>query len=166
MDFRKELDNAKKEIFRFEALQEYFSDGSNEIENEIKKQWKETGKVDMNLMKEWHEFISKKFKEGVKFFWVRLVKFPLNEYTKSELYIFKQRVKYGIDIRIITKENFDKLNIDVKDFYLVDDKVVLMKYGENNEYIGCELNKNLGKYKMCGDLLIKNSIPVTNFNSA
>ena len=28
---------------------------------------------------------------------------------------------------------------------------------ENNEYIGCEFDKNLSKYKMCRDLLIKKS---------
>ena len=90
MDLRKELDNSNKEIFRFEALQEYFSDGSNKLENEINMQWKETGKIDMDLMREWHNFIKKKAKDNVRFVWVRLVELPLNDYTKSELYIFMQ----------------------------------------------------------------------------
>ncbi|MBU0761249.1 MAG: hypothetical protein KJ600_05945 [Nanoarchaeota archaeon] len=165
MDLYKELDKSEKEIFRYEALQEYFSDGSDEIENKISQQWKEKGEVDMDLMKEWHDFISKKISGGVKMVWVRLVEFPLNEYTKSGLYIYKKRIKYGIDIRVITKEKFNKLNIEIKDFYIIDKtKILLMNFGNNNEYLGCELDsKNLQKYKESKDLLIKNSIPVSDF---
>ena len=83
MDLGKELDKSDKEIFRFEALQEYFSDRSDELENEINRQWENKGEIDMNLMKEWNDFIIKKVKENVKLIWVRLIKFPLNDYTKS-----------------------------------------------------------------------------------
>ncbi len=165
MDLDKELDKTKKEIFRFEALQEYFSDGSDELENEINRQWKETGKIDMNtdLMKDWHDFIKAKVEKGVKFTWVRLLSFPLNEYTKSEIYIFKKRVKYGINIMLINKEKFNTLKIDFKDFYLLDGKALLMNYGKSNEYLGCECDKNSEKYKGYKDLLINNSIPIKDY---
>ncbi len=165
MDLGKELDNSNKEIFRFEYLQEYFSDGSDKTENEINKQWKETHRIDMDLMKEWHDFIKAKAQNGVRFIWVRLVKFPLNEYTKSELYIFKKRVGYGINIRVITKEEYDKLEIDVKDFYLIDGKPLIMNYGKNNEYLSCEYNnKNSEKYNKIKNLLIKNSVSISDFS--
>ena len=166
MDLGKELDNSTNEIFRFEALQEYFSDGSDELENEIKRQWKETSKIDMDLMKEWHDFIKKKHKKGVKFIWVRLVEFPLNDYTKLELYVFKKRVGYGIDIRVISKDKFEELKIDDKDFYLIDGKkVLLMNYGESNEYLGCESgNEEIETYKKHSALLIANSMSVLDFN--
>ncbi len=166
MELGKELNKSIKEIFRFEALQEYFSDGSDEIENEISRQWREAGEIDMDLMEEWHDFIRKKVEEGVKMVWIRIVEFPLNDYTKSSLYIYKKRVEYGIDILVITKEIVDKLKIDVKDFYLLDGKkVLLMKYGKSNEYLGCKLdNKNIEKYKQYRDLLIENSLPVSDFN--
>ena len=119
----------------------------------------------MDLMKDWHDFIKKKVKEGVKFVWVRLVEFPLNEYTKSELYTYKKRVTFGIDIRIITKEKRDELGVEVKDFYLFDDKKILsMNYGKSNEYINSEFkNEELEKYKNCMALLVQNSIPVEEF---
>ncbi len=166
MDLGEELDKSGNEIFRFEALQEYFSDGSDVLQNEIEKQWREKNEIDMDLMKEWHEFIESKVKEGVKFSWVRLVKFPLNEYTKWSLYVYKKRVKYGIDIRIITKEKIEEFGVDIKDFYLIDEKnAFLMKYGKFNEYLDCEFdNKNLWRYKKIKDLLMAHSISVSDFD--
>lgn len=163
MDLMKELESAEKEIFRFEALQEYFSGGTDEEESEINRQWRETGEIDMDLMKEWHDFIQKKTAAGVKFLWIRLVKFPLNEYTKSSLYIYQRRARYGIDMRIITQEVFDTLDIELKDFYVVDDKAALMNYGKSNEFLNCEASQDSEKYKKYHDLLIKNSIPVREF---
>lgn len=163
MNLMDELEKSNKEIFRFEALQEYFSDGSNEVGNEINRQWRETGEIDMNLMKKWHEFIKKKVQNGVKFIWIRLVEFPLNEYTKSGLYIYKKRLEFGIDIRIITKEKFDKLGIDVKDFYFLDGKAIVMNYGKSNEFIDCELSEDTEKYREAKELLIKNSVRVLDF---
>lgn len=165
MDLQKELDKASKEIFRFEALQEYFSDGSNERENETMQQWREKGEIDMNLMKHWHGFIKKKTKTGVKMTWVRLVEFPLTEYTKKALWIYERRGEYGIEIRIITKNVFDKLGVGLKDFYLIDNKDVLqMNYGKSNEYLGCELNnRELEKHKKYHKLLVENSVSVDNF---
>ena len=166
MDLGNELEKAHKEIFRFEALQEYFSDGSDEVENEINRQWAETGRIDMDLMKEWHDFITKKVKNGVKFIWVRLVEFPLNAYTKCELYIFKRRIIYGIDIRIIIKKKLDTLGLPVQDFYLLDKKnLLLMNYGVLNEYLGCEINnKNFSEYTKYKDLLVKHSVPISEFS--
>jgi hypothetical protein len=165
MDLYQELGNSSKEIFRFEALQEYFSDGSDALENEINRQWKEKGEIDMDLMKEWHGFIKRKVKSGVKMIWVKLAEFPLKDYTLASLYIYKRRVKYGIDIRIITKEKIDALKIAIKDFYLLDRKnVLLMNYGKFNEYFGCELDKNLEKYTQYRNLLIENSVSVFDFN--
>lgn len=166
MDLMRELENSKEEIFRFEALQEYFSDNSNEIEKEISKQFKETGEIDMDLMKDWHEFIQRKTSRGVKMIWIRLLKFPLNEYTKSEVYIYKKRLKYGIDIHIITEDKFNQLKIKFKDFYLIDKtRPIKMNYGKSNEFLNCQSDKkNILEYIKYRKLLIRNSIPINGFN--
>ena len=165
MDLDKWLDSAKKSIFRFEFLQEYKIKDEEDFDKRMDEQFLKTGEVDMSLMKEWHDFIRSKTSSGVEMRWVRLVVIPINFYTKLSLHIYRKRLEFGIDIMVITQENFDKLNIKVNDFYLIDDEnVLLMNYDDKKDFLGVTLdNKSLKKYLGYKKLLLENSVPVGEF---
>src|SRR3989344_5994804 len=118
MDLQEQLDSAKKSIFRFEFFQDFRMKDEEDLDKRLNEQFLKTGDVEMSLMKEWHDYIKLKTDSGLEMKWVRLVVAPMNFYTKLSLHIYRKRIKYGIDIRVITKENFDKLEINIKDFYL------------------------------------------------
>lgn len=135
---------AKISLFRFEYLQEYKSDinGMND-----------------SKMKEWWSFIESKTKSGVVMQRVRLVIEPLNDYTKKEIEIHKKSNNYGDNIKIIKNKEFKKLKIKLKDFWLIDEKIVLkMKYLNNGEYLGFDvIDKNIEDYVKISKILFKNS---------
>lgn len=134
------LNNSKKSLFRFEALQQY-----------------DVGVDDLSdaEMMPWWEFIKNKTsKENVIMQRVRLVTYPMTEYTKKELEVHKKSVTYGDDIRIVEGDVFT----DIKDFWLVDDEICLeMNYDENGTWLGFEISNDIEKYIKIKDALLKNS---------
>ena len=127
------LSVSKKSLFRFE-YEQYFANDDMSDES----------------MKEWWSFIKDKTLNNITMQRVRLVILPMNEYTKSELKTHKNSVKYGDDIRVLYKEEFDEIvnsiklvkflenqNNKVLSFWLIDDNLLLkMKYNEAGVYIG------------------------------
>lgn len=139
------LQSAKKSLFRFEALQEYLVEGED-LEND-------------SYMKEWWDFIQEKTRDGIVMERVRLIREPLTEYTKKELVVHKKSKSCGDDIRIIDGNNFEKLEIAEKDFWLIDDKIYLdMKYSNTGEYLGFDVHNNdIEPYQKAKELLLENS---------
>ena len=147
------FNNAKVSMFRFEALQNY-DVGVDDMSNE--------------QMIPWWDFIKEKTDAGVKMQRVRLIKYPLTEYTKTELIIHKKSVMYGDDIRTIDDDDFQKLksemlhaanlDINLKDFWLIDDRVCLqMQYDENGKWLGFEVDNEVEKYIKIKEALLTNS---------
>lgn len=145
MTLLQHLQSATTSLFRFETLQEYKVDGDG-IEDEG--------------MKEWWNFIASKSKEGVRMERVRLIVEPLTDYTKNELIVHTKSKKFGDDIRIIKEDAFKNLNLSQQDFWLIDERVVLlMKYGTRGEYLGFDVvENNVQNYIIIKNLVLKNSI--------
>lgn len=145
MDLSEYLQSAQISLFRFEALQEYKIDKDG-ISNE--------------KMENWWSFIKDKKNSGVSMKRVRLVSYPLNEYTKKELVIHRKSNSFGDDIKIINEDIFKTLKLNKKDFWLIDDKLVLlMNYSNEGEYFGFDIIEgNINSYLKNKKLLLKNSI--------
>lgn len=144
MDLYQYLQSANKSLFRFETLQEYKVDGDD---------------INDENMKEWWGFITSKTKQGVQMERVRLIVEPLTKYTEKELLLHKKSKTFGDDIRIIKEENFTSLNIEMKDFWLVDEKIVLrMNYSKDGEYLSFDIIENdVDYYIKTKNLLLINS---------
>jgi hypothetical protein len=113
------LESAKKSLFRWEALQEYRVDDEDDMDD-------------------WWAFLQKKSASGVVLQRVRMIRFPLNDYTKKELQVHAMSNMHGDDIRVI--EDLEVRDC-LQDFWLVDDAVVIsMKYGNGGEYLGFEVS--------------------------
>lgn len=122
------LQSATKSLFRWEALQEYGDDEEKD-------------------MSDWWDFIEEKKKTGVRMRRVRLISFPVTDYTRKEIEIHKLSSERGDDIRYILDAKTGNIQ-DHPDFWLIDDLVVLlMKYTDNGKYKGFEVVKgNLQEY--------------------
>ena len=147
MDLYQHLQSAQKSLFRFETLQDY-NVGDDDLDDKG--------------MKDWWDFIALKTRDGVKMERIRLIIEPLTEYTKRELIVHAKSKTFGDDIRTISEETFNKLSIKLADFWLIDEKLVLiMKYSENGEYFGFDIMENeVEKYVDVKNTLIKNSNPL------
>ncbi len=133
MDFDDYLKSSKKSLFRWEKLQWYADD------EEMFRKYKETGDVDWEEMSNWNQFLLFNLVLKISMQRVRLVVEPMNEYTRMELKIHWASTGLGDKIRKIDEESYKKIGIDFPDFWLIDDKtVLLMKYGSQGQYEGFE----------------------------
>jgi hypothetical protein len=156
----KTIEDSDKALFRFECLQDYSAeDGCDKVEYFIR-----TGSLlEHSENSAWWNQIKRMNDSGMSTARVRFVTEPISDYTKMELAYLKEAKKYsGEDIRIITEESFQKLNLsEIKDFYLVDNsQVFLMEYGDKGKYLGSELANDLDKYIILKDRLLENSLPL------
>jgi len=152
MDLMAYLNSAKNNIFRFEYFQCYADD------NEALEYWLKTNDVNQNDMREWWNFIEAKNKEGVKMSRVRRVLFPMNDYTKMELRIHELSNQRGDNVMIVLDDEFKKLNIIKKDFWLIDDEAVLeMNYSEDGYFLGFRADDNISEYINIREKLTNNS---------
>ncbi|MBI2452082.1 hypothetical protein HYV50_03315 [Candidatus Pacearchaeota archaeon] len=162
MSLRNFLDDAQESLFRFESLQYY----EIEEEKEFFQDYLKTGKIDIVVLKNWHEFITRKMSQGVIMERIRLVNLPLTDYTKCEIMVYLENIKHGEDIRIITEKEFNSFDIEQKDFWLTDDKIVIkMNYNLKGEYLGSDLafDNDIKKYVNYKKLLINNSVLCKRF---
>jgi len=149
------LQSAKKSLFRFEYLQDF--NISSEKDNF--DAYKKTGVFDHGMMKSWWNFLELKQKEGVVAQRVRLVRKPITKYTEYSLEIFKETIKYGDEIRILPEEKITSDLEKLKDFWLIDDSVVLdMKYSKIGEYLGFKVIDDMKPYLKAKKYLLENSI--------
>lgn len=159
MDLGEYLDSAKRSLFRFEFLQEF----DIPSEREAAELWKREGKIDIQHMHEWWDFIASKTKQGVCMQRVRLVTYPLTDYTKRELAVFRETRKYGDDICIIIEEVFNPLCIPHKDFWLIDDIIALdMQYSPAGSYLGC-VPQEAKSYILSRAALLENATTLEKF---
>ena len=142
------LENAKTSLFRWEALQEYKVEEDDDLTP-------------------WWSFIEEKVAEGVIMQRVRLIKLPLNTYTKDEIESHKISCEKGDDIQCILQPKFSVENFN--DFWLIDEKIVLnMNYSDDGEYRGFEVEENqsvLDDYLNFKKELLSHSKSIMDFNN-
>lgn len=147
MELMEYFEEAQKSLFRWEALQEYRVEGDD----------------DPKELQEWWHFIENKTKNGVVMQRVRLVAYPLTDYTKKEIEVHKQSAKRGDDIRYVLEDDMYDLE-HMPDFWIVDNKTVLMmKYDMNGVYEGFNVAKNIQKYLDFKKMVYSRSQSISEF---
>ncbi|MES2216232.1 MAG: DUF6879 family protein [Patescibacteria group bacterium] len=161
-DYTPYIEKAEKSVFRYEGLQDYSAeDGEESIKHFI-----ETGELNIHSTDtEWWQMIKEKNDAGVKTCRVRMVKRPLNDYTKWELALHKESAEFsGEDIRIIEEAPLGTIKKDLSDFYLIESThLFILKYGPKGKYLGSVLiedNKKVDEYVKYSQELIKNSVSI------
>jgi hypothetical protein len=154
------LDQAKQSLFRFEYLQSF----SVNSEKELWDIWEKEHRIADGYMQHWWNYITDKQNSGVKMTRVSLVRFPLTPYKEMELEIFKKTITYGDDIRIITGERFDKLNLNVKDFWLIDESTAIdLIYTASGDWIGFSGINDTSGYLKAQQQILLNSVTLAEF---
>lgn len=121
------LKSAEKSLFRFEAQQEY------KVEDDMSPA----------SMQAWWNFIESKITNHVLMQRVKLIREPVNDYTKKELEMHRKSVTHGDIIKIIKYHDIEKSNIPTQDFWIIDDILVLeMNYSTTREYLGFNVIKS------------------------
>src|SRR6266481_2023346 len=136
MDFSEYLQSAKASLFRFEYLQEFHMSE----EQEVFRTYSTTGIVEIRpIMQDWWNFLEMKHRDGVHTQRVRLIRFPISKYLEWELYIHRQTIKHGDDIRSLTEDLLMPELEDLGDFWVIDDTIALkMNYDSTGKYLGFE----------------------------
>lgn len=131
MDFDELFEMFTEEAFRLETLPVY----DVEEEKEAIKEFKETGMVVNNIDKEWVDLL--KIGKPVKR--LRLLSNPLSDYEVFELEVYKSNLKYGEDIRIANRDNF---NEELQDFWIFDMKWIgIMKYDHDGKFLDMDFHE-------------------------
>jgi Family of unknown function (DUF6879) len=133
----------RQSAFRLELLQAY------EVEAE-KSDYADflSGKIPTSCpacLVEWCQEIEAASTEGRTFQRVRLIDFPITDYTRFEvIFGYRFTVQHGEDIRIIQRQDFESLVAPLsKDFWLFDDNLcVILDYDINGSYRGCWQTEN------------------------
>jgi cation diffusion facilitator CzcD-associated flavoprotein CzcO len=107
----------------------------------------------------WWDFIRTKTKEGVNMSRVRMLVYPLNDYTKAELVAHAKSALCGDDIRTITDTECVSLGFEPVDFWLIDNTTcLLMNYTNEGEWLGFDVvTEHIEKYTEMKHTLLKNS---------
>jgi len=158
------LGAARTSLFRFEYLQDFSATDST-----LFAKWQKAGNIENDSdLQSWWDFLNQKHHEGVVTSRVRLVEFPISEYTSFELQIHRETARRGDDVRIITRDQFDKLAIPYTDFWIIDDVTVIgMRYGNHGKFEGLEKHMgNEDEYRVAKKKLIAHSVPIAQFPSS
>lgn len=153
------IDNAKYLIFRYEALQDYSAEDGIDMANEFVK----TGDIGFEIEgNEFYEFLNAKQKSGCELYRIRNVELPMNNYTKWEIEIYRKMYlnnhkKVGL---ILHKDIPDFL--EIQDFYIIDDQILLLDYGDNGKLLDCRLVDD--NYMNIMKTLIDKSIDLKDYN--
>ncbi len=154
------LNQAKQSLFRFEYLQSF----SVNSEKELWETWKNEHRIADEYMQDWWNYIADKKAAGINMQRVNLIRFPLTPYKEMEMEIFKKTIQYGDDIRLITGDSFDKLNISLKDFWLIDNTAAVdLHYDSEGGWIGFDVESDVLKYFKARELILDHSVPLSEF---
>lgn len=131
MDFDTLFEMFTEEAFRLETLPVY--DVPEEKEAII--EFKETGKVINNIDKEWMDLL--KIGKPVKR--LRLLSNPLSSYEVFELEVYKSNIKYGEDIRICNRDDY---NEKLQDFWIFDMRWIgIMNYDKDGKFLNMDFHE-------------------------
>lgn len=155
------ITNCQKYLFRFEGLQDYSAEDSDDAVDYFVKTGNLKSIPDAN--NKWWSDMKLRNENGIVTQRVRLVIEPTTDYTKMELEYLKQAKEYsGDDIRIIKEVDFrEVVSNDVSDFYLIDDqKLFIMNYGPKGKYLNSIESDNIDGYIELKEQLLQISIPL------
>ena len=108
-----------------------------------------TGNIDIDLHKEWLDIIDNSKNRWANILRVHVVDFPISNYLKYELEVYKYNQQKWEEIFLISRNDFEWLKLDVNtDFWLFDDSFILnIIYTDLWEYIKSEyMSENVSKY--------------------
>lgn len=132
--------NFRRDAWRLEALDTY------NIPRERNKiaEYLRTGRVAPSP--DWVATIRAASARGARVGRVRLVGWPLTDYTRFEYAAYANNSAAGEDIRLVDRRWLDDSWNAAPDFWLVDDQAWLMRYDRTGAFLGVDLAPDAAPY--------------------
>jgi hypothetical protein len=151
------LQNFKRSAFRLETLPQYLVPQ----EEEMLARFKRGEEVRMPDDHPWLVRVRQHVVSGKAMRRVRVVTYPLTDYLRFELAMYRQTVAAGEDIRVCSSPEIAGYG----DWWLFDDRVVVtMNYDEAGHFLGTEQDAtDVVTYCRRRDLALEHSIPFADY---
>ncbi len=94
----------------------------------------------MSFHENWLNMVREATAEGRLFSRVRVVSFPLTDYTRFGMWVSGFTRGAGDDIRYLARDQADAAELPKHDFWLFDSrKLVKMHFGDDDRFVGAEV---------------------------
>lgn len=98
------------------------------------------GEPDVSFHENWLNMVREATAEGSLFSRVRVVSFPLTDYTRFGMWVSGFTREAGDDIRYLDRDQADAVELPKHDFWLFDSrKLVKMHFGDDDRFVGAEV---------------------------
>jgi hypothetical protein len=98
------------------------------------------GEPDVSYHENWLNMVREATAEGRLFSRVRVVSFPLTDYTRFAMWVAGYTREAGDDIRYLTRDQAEAAELPTHDFWLFDSRrLVVMNFDEDDRFTGAEV---------------------------
>ncbi len=150
--------------FRLETLQAYNAGEAEELQEFL------AGRPRPRSPGPWHDMIRGHVAAGRSLRRVHVIREPLTDYIRWELYAYRPNIEAGEDVRVLPVPEGADWPVGVPeglDFWLLDDREVwVMDYDRTGRFLACELVTDPGEveqYRAWRDAALAASVPVGDY---
>lgn len=156
--------NVRQSWFRLETLQVYNAGEADELQEFL------AGRPQPPSLGAWHDMIRAHVAVGRSLRRVHVIREPLTDYVRWELYAYGPSIEAGEDVRVLPVPEDMDWPTDIPeglDFWLFDDRDVwVMGYDHTARFRACELVTDpaeVERYRRWRDAALAASIPVSDY---
>lgn len=167
-EFGHMLASGFRRAFRLEAQKEY-AIGSERSDFQRFLDGNPVPPPDVPWWKQWLDQVARSAEAGRTMSRVRVVEEPPTPYQEFGRWAASWHVAAGEDIRYLSRSAFNRLGIPADDWWLLDDKLILMHYTSSGAIEGRELVTDKGivaLHREWQDLAVRHSIPAAEATAA
>lgn len=151
------FDTFTHDAWRLEVRDTYDTPGTDAMLAE----WRATGTVPPSPG--WNTVIQSAHDRGAIIGRVRLVGWPITDYTRFEFAAYRNNMAAGEDVRVIDRHWLDPSWQAAPDFWVFDGEVWLMRYTDTGAYIDAAPVDDPAPYLAIRDQLAPYAIPASNY---
>ncbi|MFL6140955.1 MAG: DUF6879 family protein [Labedaea sp.] len=134
-DFAQLFQTFEHTAFRLETRDQYNSPREGEAYRKFL-----AGEPDASYHEGWLSMVRQSTAEGRLFSRVRVVSFPLTDYTRFGIWVSGFTSEAGDDIRYLARDQADDAGLPKHDFWLFDSrKLVMMHFGDDDRFEAAEV---------------------------
>jgi hypothetical protein len=150
--------------FRLEVRERY-----NEAEEAEPLRRFLAGEPDYSWNEEWAAMMRQRTADGQRMQRARIVSEPHSDYTRFGLDLARVNVAAGEDIRYLSRDRAEGLDLPGYDFWLIDSsRVAILRFGEDDILCGAEIPADpavVARHRHWRDLAWRHAIPFTAYDS-
>jgi hypothetical protein len=166
-EFGASFDSFRRSAFRLELLDRYVA--ANEAEP--LRRFRSGEQQDPSWREPWKQYVRAALRDGKQLARVHVVTEPLSDYLEFQLTCgYPASVAAGEDVRILRREDWPRLLLPDRDFWLFDDReAAVMIYDKGGNFLGAETTSDpemIERYRKVRDRLMQHSVPLADYLSS